>query len=167
MTAFSENFVKSNDKVFTAVTPCQPLHWSCFSDFKKQRSKHWIPISKQQAADLWQVVGNGIVSAHQRMQTLSSYFPTVQTLLFGGWQLYTFSPHFRSFSKVDGESLSAYRKIVPCYLSQLSHIQGKPSQLLDRRMRRKPCLLTPQPKEYIKGTGKENKKAKRLAEWLY
>lgn len=105
MTAFSDNFVKRNDEVFTAVTPCQPLHWSHFSDWeprtlRNSRVNTECLFRSRRLADLQPVVGNGIVSAHQRTQTLSSYFPTVRTLLFRGWQLYTFSPLLRSFFRL-------------------------------------------------------------------
>lgn len=105
MTVFSDNFVKRNDKVFTAVTPCQPLRWSNFSDqepwtLRNSRANSECLFQSRGLADLRQVVGNGIVSAHQRTQTLSSYFPTVRTLLFRGWQLYTFSPLLRSFFRL-------------------------------------------------------------------
>ena len=105
MTAFSDNFVKRNDKVFTAVTPCQPLHWSHFSDWepwilRNSRANTECLFQSRELADLQQVVGNGIVLGHQRTQTLSSCFSTVQMLLFWGWQLYTFSPLLRSFFRL-------------------------------------------------------------------
>lgn len=97
-----------------------PLHWSHFSDqepwtLKNSRAHTEYLFQSGELADLWQVVVNGIVSAHQRTQTLSSYFPTVQMLLFQGWQLYTFSPLLRSFFTVMEE---AFQRTVKNHTSQ-------------------------------------------------
>lgn len=127
MTAFSDNFVKRNDKVFTAVTPCQPLHWSHFSDQEpwtlRNNRANTKCLFQRGLADLWQVVGDGIVSAHQRMQTLPSYFPTVQILVFQGWQLYTFSPLSRSFFRLTEKAFQHTAK-NPAWLSfpTLTHL---------------------------------------------
>lgn len=82
-----------------------PWHWSNFSDqgpqnLRNRKAHTEYLFQRGKLTDLWQDVGNGIVSALQRTQTLSSYFPTVQMLLFQGWQLYTFSLLLRSFFRV-------------------------------------------------------------------
>lgn len=168
MWLFSGSFVKRNDKVFTAVTPCQPLHWSHFSDqeprtLRNSRANTECLFLSRGLNDLRQVVGNGIVSAHWRTQTLSSYFPTVRTLLFWGWQLYTFSPLLRSFFRLMEKAFQHTAKnhallSFPTPTHPREAITAAPQ---------KGCwhLLPTHPSQHhenIKGAGKENKKPGHL-----
>lgn len=169
MTAFSDNFVKRNDKVFTAVTPCQPLHWSHFSDWeprtlRNSRVNTECLFRSRRLADLQPIVGNGIVSAHQRTQTLSSYFPTVRTLLFRGWQLYTFSPLLRSFFRLIEKAFqhTAKKSCLTIFPNSCTSL-GSNHSCSTEGVPAPPAYPPPQ---HIKGTGEENQKPEHLGEWL-
>lgn len=150
-----------------------PPHWSNFSDQEPQTlrsSRAHIEYLFQRAelADLWQVVGNGIVSAHQRTQTLSSYFPTVQMLLFQDWQLYTFSPLLRSFFRVMEK---AFQHTVKNHTLQSFPTLTHPREAITAAPQKEsqhllPTHFPPPHHEDIKGTGKENPKPESLGECL-
>lgn len=149
-----------------------PPHWSNFSDQEPQTlrsSRAHIEYLFQRAelADLWQVVGNGIVSAHQRTQTLSSYFPTVQMLLFQDWQLYTFSPLLRSFFGVMEKAFQHTVKKSYLAIFPNSHTSsGSNHSCSTEGVPAPPAYPPPLHHEDIKGTGKENPKPESLGECL-
>lgn len=148
MTAFSDNLVKRNDSVFTAGTPCQPLHQSHFSDWEpwtlsNSRANTKCLFQSRGFAYFWQVVCNGIVSAHQRAQTPSSCSQLCKHFCFGVDNSIPFHHFSGPSSGWWRKAFSVQLKITPRYLFQLSHMLRKQSQLLCRRCPSTLCLPTP------------------------
>lgn len=138
MTELSDNFAKRNDRVFTAGTPCPPLHQSHFSDWEPRTLSNSKANTKclfqsRGFAEFWQVVCNGTVSVHQRTPTLSSCSQLCKHFCFEVDNSIPFHHFSGPSSGWWRKAFSVQLKIMPHYLSQLSHILGKQSQLLCRR----------------------------------
>lgn len=150
------------------MTPC---HHSAghFSDqelqiLKNSRAHTEYLFQRGELTDLWQVVGNGIVSAHKRTQTLSSYFPTA--FVSGLTTLYLFiTPQV--LLQGDGESLSVHSKNSYLTIFPNSHTSsGSNHSCSTEGVPAPPAYPPPPHHEDIKGTGKENQNPGCLGECL-